>query len=248
MTLQTYCMLCVVAWAIFALYFFRKDVFRRTAAKATSEKETAETAANDIIGGTQTVVNTDAPTPSVRSHVEKTARPIEEEEELEVEYEYDGLENLRAQADSVPPVELNVGNIDLDTINNQLAALQVQTDEEMQEMQAAGSPTIHQLEFAFETVAAPCRSLERDREAGTTLKDISRTDMFYQAYHDNELRVEEVLKEVRCKILHLDDDELEVVAAKEEEDEEVAPQDTEEESEDETAAPKEDFIGGFPNS
>ena len=251
-TLQNYCMLCCVAWAAFAFFFFRKDILKRHTTAPSEAENISAPAVNDIIGHPKTVIDpATAPTSDVTPHAARQkARPVEDEEELDVEYEYDDLETFRAQADGVPPVELNTANVDLDTINAQLAALQKQTDEETMEMLAGDASTVgmHQLELAFETVVAPSRSLENDQEAGMTLKDISRTDMFYQAYRANELRVEEVMQSVRCKILHLDGDELEVVAAKEE-DEDTASQNTDKnESDDEGVAEKEDFINGFLNS
>lgn len=254
-TLQNYCMLCCVAWAAFAFFFFRNDILKRHTTAPSEAENVSAPDVNDIIGHTQTVIAQEtAQIAHVTPHTAlQKARPVEDEEaeeELDVEYEYDDLESFRAQADGVPPVELNTDNIDLDTINEQLAALQKQTDEETMEMLASDASTvgIHQLEFAFETVVSPSRSLETDQEAGMTLKDISRTDMFYQAYHANELRVEELIKSVRCKVLHLDDDELEVVAAKED-DEDAEPQNPDEdESDDEGSTGKDDFINGFLNS
>lgn len=252
MTLQMYCMLCVVAWAIFALYFFRKDLFKRQAENTTVEDgKSATPAVNDIIGHSQTVVNPNSVSNNVspRSHVKKPVQTTDEEEVLDVEYEYDDLESLRTQADSVPPVELKAVGVDLETINDQLAAMQVQTDEEMQEMQAAAESQtgMRQLELTFDTVVTPYRSLEADQAAGATLKEISRTDMFYQAFQIAGPRVDEILNSVKCKVVHLDGDELDVAAK--EEDEETAPQNTDEdESDDEGEAAQGDFISGFLDS
>ena len=220
-TLQTYCMLCVVAWFGFALYFFRKDIFRknRPATAETTGSEPAGTHdAADIIGRPQTVISREQivlPSP---------ARPTSEE--LDVEYDYDpaDLEALQAQADEVPAVELtdDSGTTDWDTIDRQITDLHQQTEEETQELLSDTATSFGQLSFAFDTSASPCRSLEDDRLAGVTLKDISRTDMFEQNYRANMRRVDEILSSVSCRVVRMANGELDV-AAKEETDGEALP-------------------------
>lgn len=215
-TLQTYCMLCVAAWFGFALYFFRKDIFRRNrpaTTEATGSGPAGVHTDDDIIGRPQTVITGE------QVVLPNPARPSSEE--LDVEYDYDpaDLEALQAQAAEVPAVELtgDGGTTDWDTIDRHIMDLHQQTEEETQELLNETATSFKQLSFAFDASASPCRSLEDDRQAGATLKDISRTDMFEQNYRANMRRVDEILASVSCRVVRMDNGELDV-AAKEETD------------------------------
>lgn len=248
LTPQTYCTLCVMAWAAFAIFFFRKDIFRKSHPGTASETDTATTSRNtgdtlDIIGQPKTVIDT---TQTVAA--QQTNQSLGTEE-LDVEYDYDqaDLDDFREQADKVPPIELNMSTStddDLDSINAQIAAMHDQTDEEIQELLADTTTSFRQLSFAFDTAATPCRSIEDDRLAGNTLKDISRTDMFEQAYRANMRRVDEIMNNVSCKVMRRDNDELDVVPVKEEPAEDAQADDTEEVS---LEAGSQDFINDFIN-
>ncbi len=239
MTLQTYCMFCVAAWAGFAIYFFRKEIFlKKPGAAAESGHDDAASSQPDdnfdIIGRPQTALPKDeillppAPvrTPAAPAETETKTEPAgienDTEEELDIEYEYDkaDLDALKAQADAVPDIALDTAMADdaadWDELDRQIAELHEQTEDETRELLTDRSAkSFGQLSFAFDTAASPCRSLKDDHIAGTTLRDISRTDMFEQAYRANMRRVDEILKSVSCRVINSADDGLDVVPTEE---------------------------------
>lgn len=237
MTLQLYCMICVMAWMLFALYFFRQDIFKKkqpSLAKPSdgeADEETEEPQEIDIMGAAQPVAHprrSDEPREAA-DDFERRHRLLDDEDEddptegidrrpsmsrldrdieaMAIDYgpEFAAVEALRRSAEAVPPVEWTpiVEDEDAfeDDIKRQIELIKSELEDDIRELEEGEAQTsFPQLEFAFNAAASPHRSLRDDRIAGTTLKDISRTDMFHQIYAANQQRVDEIFDSMDCRV------------------------------------------------
>lgn len=194
MNTTIYILACICIWSIFSFAYFRCELFGLFSKKKTAENSVPpEGSRIETIGVSSTKMNLQEDfTPPVY-------HPVDPSDEYEVEYNETATDILDSTS-RVAPCMLSEEFPDiesfLDDINNDLNKQQQERHLQNKELK--------QLEFAFDTLAAPQEAILQDQEAGDILKDLGKTDMFLQAFEQNYLRVNEVLASVSCRATNAD--------------------------------------------